>query len=65
MVNLPTCYDNKLLQNYKTQNYINSASSLEILTLTMESSEVTNFLKDVSIKLDKNDLSIEDIIELL
>ena len=65
VVNLPTYDDNKLLRNYKKQYYINGASTSVILSLAMESSEITSFLTDISNELDNNDLSIEEIIELL
>ena len=64
-VNRHTNDDNKLLQNCNKQFYVNGASALEILSSVMESSEVNNFLKDISNDLDNTDLSIEEIIELL
>ena len=65
VVNLPTYEDNKLLQTYTKQYYINGASTSEILSLAMESSEVTSFLTDISNELDNNDSSIEEVIESL
>ena len=65
VVNLPTYDDNKLLQNYKKQYYINGASTSDILSLAMESSEITSFLTDISNELDNNDSSIEEVIESL
>ena len=64
-VNRHTNDDNKLLQNYNKQYYVNGASALEILSFAMESSEIINFLKVISNDLDNTDLSIEEIIELL
>ena len=65
IINLPAYDDNKLLQKYKKQYYINGASMSEILSLAMESSEITSFLTDISNELDYSDLSIEEVIASL
>ena len=62
---LTTSEENKPIQNYKKQYHVNDPSVLEILSLAMEDNETNNFLTDISNQLDNDDLSCEEIIELL
>ena len=65
LMNLVTSEGNKLVQNYKKQYNFNDASALEILSLAIDTHEINTFLKNISNRLDNDDLSLEGIIELL
>ena len=65
LMNLVTSEGNKLVQNYKKQYNFNDASALEILSLAMDNHEINTFLKNISNRLDNDDLSLKGIIELL
>ena len=65
LVNLVTAEENELVQNYKKQYHFNDASALEILSLAMDNHVINTFLKNISNRLDNDDLSLEGIIELL
>ena len=64
-MNLVTSEENELVQNYKKEYHFNDASALEILSLAMDNHEINTFLKNISNQLDNDDLSLEEIIELL
>ena len=57
--------ENTLLREYDKQFYVNDDSILENLSLAMEGREIMNFLENISELLDKDDLNIEIIVELL